>query len=152
MINRQQYKADCGPVSVYNALRDNGIRCSYDEIIDMSYQHTTFDYDGMWAFEVSRLLRLSGLTIKTKKNVILKDIEKALDQNKTIILLYRWYHKGRNGGHFVYINDHTKKKIKVYNSSKENKTPWINKSTLSEYIRYSNRHHRPWYTYMYTIS
>lgn len=151
MINRQQHKTSCGPVAFKNALEFVGIRSSYDEILQFSMDFLDFEHDGMYWGKLLLGLRLSGFTPRVHKTPTFKLFSETLKAGHGIILLYRWSVKGKNSGHFVFIDQETPKSFRVWNATKT-RSEWLPKKVLARHLRYSYRHCRDnEYPYMIVI-
>ena len=145
MINRQQHMTSCGPVALKNALEFKGIKMSYQEILDFSEDNLNYYHNGMWIKDLRTGLKLLGVNHKNIRNPKFEDISVELEKGRGFILLYKWYHKGKTGGHYVFIDRETPKFFRVWNWSLT-KSEMMPKKELAEVIQYSNRHHAKRYT------
>lgn len=141
MINRQQHTSTCGIVATVNATQWANNPVSFKDAINWFTDLYGFKHKGINIDYVRATLK--DLDIKTSNisKPTFTDIEKEIDKGNAVILLYKWYYKGRNGGHFVFIDSYTDKTFNVWNFSSRNKTPRINKEKIAKKLRYSYRWH-----------
>ncbi len=120
MINKQPHKSSCGPVVVMNAIKLLGGSLPYRKYVDLfkTLYWTTGGQNGQCPKYVSSGLKLFGIKYKKKMYPVVSDIEEAIDRGNAVILLYKWYRKGRSKGHYVLIDKHTPKRFRAYNNRK----------------------------------
>lgn len=144
MINRQQHTFTCGPVAILNALEWLGVKpFKYKEFVKMVVD-IELGIAGMWFRDLLIILRFLGVKHRALRNPVTADIERELEAGNSVIFLFRWVDTGKNedGGHYIFIDAQTDTKFRAWNLSRNNKTPWIKKSTLQYWIQYS---HSWWY-------
>lgn len=139
-INKQQHNHTCGAVAVLNAMKWLGCKhTSYRANLPWFNQsHITQDRRGMWPNNISHALNLLGIDYKRKNFATIRDIEDALDDDKSVILLFRWYSSGEYGHHYTFIDRHTDKSFQAWNW-KYGSEPWLSKKLLTQWFRCMHR-------------
>lgn len=141
MINKQQHTTSCGPVAVMNTIKWLGGSLPYRGYIDMfkTLYWNTGGQSGQYPKYISSGLKLFDIKYKRTFHPVVKNIEDALDRGNGVILLYKWYIKGRSGGHYVFIDKHTPKYFRAYNSRLSG-IPVESKDRFRSWFRSSKRH------------
>jgi hypothetical protein len=146
VIDNQRHAGSCGPVAIKNTLELLGIKISYDNIINIcslrGYSHS----HGMASIKLRKVLRKFGVIFSYKTRIVMKDISKALKENKIVILSFA--HKA--GAHYVVIDRETKCFFRAWNWSCT-KGNMMSKKKMAQYIRYSYRYWSMWYPTMILI-
>lgn len=151
MIQKQQHRTSCGVVAAANALEWSGIPVTYKEMVDYSKSEHGFKHKGMKFSTVQLMLDELGLETKKVAHPSVSYIEEELNKGNAVVLLYRWFYKGRNGGHFVFIDDHTDTQFNAWNMCGKNKTPRVSKKAVAKDLAYSKRHHGKDYPYAIVV-
>jgi hypothetical protein len=140
-INKQQHSYTCGPVAVLNALKwlGYGKTTSYRETLLWFYQFGLCSEIGMKPKQLSKSLKALKIPYKRKSYASIQDIEKALDDGKTVVANYMWYYRGRCGKHYVFIDRHTDKSFRAWNYTSTGTAPWLTKKKLAQWFRCNKR-------------
>ena len=116
-ITRQPHNMSCGPVAVINALKWLGYSATYRDHInsfEWSYKN------GIRHSKITKSLREYGVKFKIKENPTVSNIEKALDNGRSVMLSWCWYSnsngKKKSGRHCVFIDKHTSTQIMSKNT------------------------------------
>ena len=144
MINRQQHKLSCGAVAVHNALEWSGFDTSYEEVLGLFKELKLDPLKGQWPYHLSKVLKGQKVENYSILAPTLKDIDKVIDSGDSIIFNYSWYDEDskRMGAHFVFIDAIKGQRVRAWNSSQTNKTPWITRKRLKKLLRFTatNKH------------
>ena len=138
-IRHQPHGMSCGPVAVLNALKWLGYSASYrDHIFNFEWDFK----NGTRHNSITQSLREYGVKFKIKSNPTAADIERILDNGRSVVLSWAWYEGGRSARHCIFIDGHTLTIFLSKNtwSNKSTKKDLMPKKTLNKYFRIGKRH------------
>jgi len=121
---RQYRKSNCGPVAIINIFRHFGVHITFKQysktFTKLGHRATK---GGTWPTNLERMFRYFGIKFRKITNIIVRDIESALDRNQVVVLNFTWWNRNnrKKGGHYCLIVGHTEKYFYVVNDRREGK-------------------------------
>lgn len=136
LINAQRGVGDCGPIAIANLIKWCGIRTTYREVRSFCIgTRTMIPGIGMLQEQMWGLLKTLKVRFRKYRKFGLKDIDRAIAEGSSIVLMYE---TRRFGGHAVFIDATSKKRIRVWNRT-QGHFPWYSRRDVSDDLRRSVR-------------
>jgi len=125
---RQYRKSNCGPTAIINLFRHFGVRITFEQYRNtftrLGYKHNTRSIKGgTGSTNTEKMFRYFGIRYRKITNIIVRDIEAALDRNQVVILNFTWWNRNdrKKGDHSCLIVGHTEKHLYVVNDRRKGK-------------------------------
>lgn len=145
-INQQRHKASCGPVAITNLLKWFGIQTSYDIVLRFCMGIRAYDPKlGMWPFQMKYLLRTLQIKFKVRRRASLEDIDKILEKDGSIILIYL---TKRKTSHAVFIDSKKDDFYRIWNRMR-GALPWCPKNSLKRALERSQKDSSDLYVFIF---
>lgn len=102
-ITKQRHSASCGPVAVINILKWLGRHATYDSHLKKFLKLGWDVKDGMQFNKFSKSLKHFKIKYKRHIQPSMREVIQMLDRGHAIVVLYKWFYRGRSGAHYAAI-------------------------------------------------
>jgi hypothetical protein len=133
------YPYHCGPFAIYNMLIKHNSHCDIQDIIKLCDPEPII---GTLCEKMDNAIRQINkiFNIKIKKNVPnITQIDKVLEKDGSVIILFHWTDKISSGEHYAMIESNKNNKYKIINYSFGFETKYITIKELNTMLLYHKR-------------